>query len=166
MNHSSSSTVSPCSFDTSFAWKATSIVTSWPFCCPTIAPTTGPCCCRRVCRVMQSVIVSSTSGCSCTVGLVSEARVLETSGFWESPAMIALIRCLSWDQEAEREKARAECWRCTRCLLSAGTRQARGASIRQSQLRRPLRGRPVDVPLHVITRSIQHRVHSWQRERD
>lgn len=32
LNHSSSSTTSPALFDLSFAWKATSMVTSWPFC--------------------------------------------------------------------------------------------------------------------------------------
>jgi hypothetical protein len=89
LNHSSSSAISPSSLDRSFAWKATSIVMFWPSCAPNIAPTTGPFCCRNVCRVTQSVMVRSTSGWSCTVGLASEARAVETSGFPEVTAMFA-----------------------------------------------------------------------------
>ena len=65
------------------------MVMFWPSCAPNIAPTTGPACCRSVCRVTQSVIVRSTSGWSCTVGLASEARVVETSGFPDDSAMSA-----------------------------------------------------------------------------
>lgn len=46
-----------------------------------MAPTTGPGCCRNVCRDMQSDIVRSTSGWSWTIGLVSDARDVESSGF-------------------------------------------------------------------------------------
>jgi hypothetical protein len=80
LNHSSSSTASPSLLDFNFAWKATSIVICWPFCWPSIAPAIGPSCCRNVCRDMQSEMVRSTSGWSCTVGLVSEARVVDRSG--------------------------------------------------------------------------------------
>jgi hypothetical protein len=34
-------------------------------------------------------MVRSTSGCNCTVGLASEARAVETSGFPEATAMFA-----------------------------------------------------------------------------
>jgi hypothetical protein len=90
LNHSSSNTTSPSSFAFNLAWKATSIVISCPFCCPSIAPTTGPEFWRSVCRVMQSDIVRSTNGCSCTAGLVSEARAVERRGFGEASAMITV----------------------------------------------------------------------------
>lgn len=40
---------------------------------------------------MQSDMVRSTSGCSCTVELLSEARAVETSGFCDASAMIVTV---------------------------------------------------------------------------
>ncbi|KAI7596175.1 hypothetical protein KC316_g60 [Hortaea werneckii] len=50
-NHSRSSTTLP-SDSASLHSNAFSSVKLRPFCCPMIAPTTGPCCWRRVWRVM------------------------------------------------------------------------------------------------------------------
>lgn len=126
-----------------------------------IAPTTGPSCWRSVCRVMMSVMVRSTSGCSCTVGLVSDARVLDTSGFCEPAAMTTVISALQeiTPQKSSLSEVIAAWW----CCYGRG-RQARGASIRQSS--NEPRGRPVVVPRHVLTRFTLSLRKPRQRHRD
>lgn len=123
LNHSSSSTTSPWTFISSFAWKATSIETFCPSWAPNIAPTMGPVCWRIVWRVMQSDIVRSTSGCNCTEGEPSDARVVEMSGFCEAPTMPATTYCSISTRPMGKLGEIIVCW--SAALVDAAGRRSR-----------------------------------------
>lgn len=53
---------------------------------------------------MQSDIVRRTSGCSCTVGLVSDARAVESSGFMELSAILKAGRWLEFSSKDLRRE--------------------------------------------------------------